>query len=83
MPEAYVTKNCAHCGKEFEARVAAVKRGWGTACSKSCAAHLREKAKPGYNPEKVALNNNMRTNWNRPFQTEDPGDSEYWDHKDF
>ena len=35
-------------------------RGWGRCCCKSCAAQLREKNKPGYNPERVAVNNARR-----------------------
>lgn len=43
-----------------------LKRGWGKCCSKSCAASLREKSKPGYDPERVARNNIRRANWNNP-----------------
>ncbi len=31
------------CGKEYEARQADLKRGWGKSCSKSCASKKREK----------------------------------------
>lgn len=37
-----VTRTC-WCGKQFQAREADVKRGWAKACSKSHAAHAREK----------------------------------------
>ena len=39
---AMVNRTC-WCGKGFQARAADVKRGWGNACSKSHAAHAREK----------------------------------------
>lgn len=34
--------------------------GLGRCCCKSCAAQLREKKKPGYNPKRVAINNVRR-----------------------
>ena len=40
-----------------------LRRGWGRCCCKSCAAQLREKNKPGYNPERVAVNNARRKFW--------------------
>lgn len=36
------TRTC-HCGKQFQARTADVKRGWGKFCSKSCKAVEQEK----------------------------------------
>lgn len=38
-----VTVHCIWCGNAFSAKVADRKRGWAKACSKSCAAKLREK----------------------------------------
>lgn len=35
-----------HCGKEYSARIADLKRGWAKSCSKSCAATRREYGKP-------------------------------------
>lgn len=40
-----VTMIC-HCGQEYEARLADVKRGQGLSCSKSCAAIRREYGRP-------------------------------------
>lgn len=40
-----------------------LRRGWGRCCCKSCAAQLREKKKPGYNPKRVAINNVRRQCW--------------------
>lgn len=59
-------RNCNNpeCKKEYEAKDADVKRGWGLCCSKSCAAKVREIKKPGYNPQRVAINNIRRDNWN-------------------
>lgn len=79
-------RKCDNCKKEYDADPRNVKRGWGLCCSKSCAAQKREKSKPGYNPITVARNNEKRDNWiNRPDYVDDydPGDSEYWDGKDF
>lgn len=59
----YVKRNCDNCGKEYNADTRNLKRGWGKCCSKSCAAQLREKSKPGYNPERVKRNNIRRANW--------------------
>lgn len=56
-------RNCDYCGKEYDADMRNVKRGWGLCCSKSCAAHKREKDKPGYDPERVKRNNIRRSNW--------------------
>ena len=44
-----VTKPCAYCGTPFDARVADVNRGWGKFCSKSCAAHYKDKRTGGSN----------------------------------
>lgn len=57
-------RKCDNCGKEYEADVRNIKRGWGLTCSKSCAASKREKSKPNYNPERVARNNVRREFWN-------------------
>jgi len=59
----YVKRNCDNCGDEYKADTRNLNRGWGKCCSKSCAAKLREKTKPGYNPERVARNNERRANW--------------------
>jgi len=60
-----MNRNCNNpeCKKEYEAKEADVKRGWGLCCSKSCAATVREMKKPGYNPDRVAFNNIRRENW--------------------
>ena len=121
-------RNCNNCGKEYEADIRNINRGWGLCCSKSCAASKREKSKPGYNLIKVINNNARRVSWNTNpiFQdenefgifkgrrtsedykvyerengdftavdefdepvydsndiNEDPGDSEYYDNKDY
>lgn len=55
----YIKRTC-HCGKDYMADERNLKRGWGLSCSKSCAASKREKAKPGYNPERVSRNNEKR-----------------------
>lgn len=36
------------CGKEYQAREADLKRGWGKSCSKSCASKKREKKTGNY-----------------------------------
>lgn len=59
-----IKRFCDNCKKEYEVDERNYKRGWGLCCSKSCAASKREKSKKGYNPEKVALNNIRRENWN-------------------
>ena len=38
----FITQKC-WCGKEFLAKAADVKRGWGKSCCKAHAAHAREK----------------------------------------
>lgn len=50
-------------GKEYNADTRNLRRGWGRCCCKSCAAQLREKRKPGYNPKRVAINNVRRQCW--------------------
>ena len=57
-------RECNHCGKNYEADPRNIKRGWGLTCSKSCAASLREKSKPGYDPKRVKKNNVRRSLWN-------------------
>ena len=89
-------KACDNCGKEFNAKSSDLKRGWGRCCSKVCAASIREKSKQGYDPEKVKKNNELRENLSFLHslsnilegesvreENYDPGDSEYWDQKDF
>jgi hypothetical protein len=60
---AMIKRNCDNCGKEYNADTRNLRRGWGRCCCKSCAAKLREKNKPGYNPERVAVNNARRECW--------------------
>jgi len=91
----YVVRHCDQCGKEYKADKRNLKRGWGLCCSKSCAAKKREMDRPGYNAERVRLNNVKREIWNFRFPDDntkkapwhesglDDGDSEYWDNKDF
>lgn len=38
-----ITRKCIHCGIEFKAKSADVKRGWAKNCSKSCAASSTNK----------------------------------------
>ncbi len=57
-----MTRLCDNCNKEYNADERNIKRGWGLCCSKSCAASKREKNKPGYNPNRVYLNNIKREN---------------------
>jgi len=54
---------CNNCNTQYQADNRNLKRGWGLTCSKRCAASLREKSKPGYNPKRVAANNFRRENW--------------------
>ena len=64
-------RNCDYCEKEYIADVRNINRGWGLCCSKSCAAHKREKSKPKYNAKRVEANNMRRANWNtRPAYIE-------------
>lgn len=83
-------RNCDNCGKEYNADPRNLRRGWGLCCSKSCAAKKREMSKPGYDPQRVKANNKRRKDWHKnwyPKETSvedyDPGDSEYWDSKDY
>lgn len=91
-----IKRNCNNCSKEYLADMRNIKRGWGLACNKSCAASLREKSKPGYNPERVERNNLRREVWNYPaergdcfsrgaFDNDDydPSDDEYHNGKDY
>ncbi len=39
-----------HCGSEYSAREADIKRGWGLSCSKRCAAIRREFGRPAAKP---------------------------------
>ncbi len=48
-----ITRKCACCGKEFEARTADVKRGWAKYCSKSCKAIKQEQRTGQYAVYKV------------------------------
>lgn len=64
-------RKCDNCGKEYNADERNLKRGWGLCCSKSCAASKREKSKPGYDPRKVAINNDRRDNWNNRRDEDD------------
>lgn len=56
-----VKRNCDHCNNEYLADTRNLKRGWGLCCSKSCAAKKREMSKPGYDPERVKVNNAIRS----------------------
>ena len=56
-------RKCDFCQKEYQADQRNIKRGWGLCCSKSCAASKRERAKPGYNIARVAMNNIRRETW--------------------
>ena len=88
-------RKCDYCGREYEADPRNVNRGWGLCCSKRCAAKKRERSKPGYNSARVLRNNKRRKNWFDFYENkrdyyermtgyyDDPGDSEYWDNKDF
>lgn len=58
-----MNRKCDNCGKVYQPDSRNLKRGWGKCCNKSCAAKLRERTKPGYNPETVAQNNERRKNW--------------------
>lgn len=41
-----IKRKCDNCGKEYNADIRNLRRGWGRCCCKSCAAQLREKKKP-------------------------------------
>ena len=68
---------------------AELRRGWGRCCCKSCAAQLREKKKPGYNPKRVAINNVRRQCWTDYPETErypfsyDGADFDQWGDCEF
>ena len=85
-----INRKCDNCGKEYEADTRNLNRGWGLCCSKSWAARKREQSKPGYDAKVVSNNNIRRANWHRGklgdekiYNYYDPGDSEYWNNKDF
>ena len=88
-----IKRKCDNCGKEYLVDTRNLNRGWGLCCNKSCAAQKREKGKDGYDPKRVARNNCKRALWNYRVQHQhidsdepnnyDPGDSEYWNEKDF
>ena len=67
---AIIKRKCDNCGKEYNADTRNLRRGWGRCCCKSCAAQLREKKKPGYNPKRVAINNVRRQCWTDCPETE-------------
>lgn len=77
-------RKCDHCGKEYEADMRNVKRGWGLCCSKSCAASKREQSKPSYNRARVERNNIRRELWSTVLETErsaqdyDGADQDQW-----
>lgn len=54
-----IKRKCDNCGKEYNADTRNLRRGWGRCCCKSCAAQLREKRKPGYNPKRIARKRNV------------------------
>lgn len=76
-------------GKEYNADTRNLRRGWGRCCCKSCAAQLREKRKPGYNPKRVAINNVRRQCWTDCPETErypfsyDGADFDQWGDCEF
>lgn len=78
-----IKRNCDNCGKEYNADTRNLRRGWGRCCSKSCAAQLREKNKPGYNPERVARNNIRRECWTDCPEPENERYSLSYDGADF
>lgn len=86
---AIIKRKCDNCGKEYNADTRNLRRGWGRCCCKSCAAHLREKRKPGYNPKRVAINNVRRQCWTDFPKTEryplsyDGADFDQWGDCEF
>ncbi len=84
-----IKRECDNCGKEYNADTRNLRRGWGRCCCKSCAAQLREKNKPGYNPERVELNNVRRELWTgglpgkRYLFDYDGADDDQWGDCDF
>lgn len=71
--EGFTLRGCDNCKRIYYADNRNLKRGWGKCCSKKCAAKNREKAKPGYNPITVAINNERRENWNNRISDNDDG----------
>lgn len=67
----YTLRLCNHCQTQYKADNRNLKRGWGLTCSKSCAASLREKSKPGYSPKRVEKNNVRRALWNSELGKKD------------
>ncbi len=73
-----IDRKCKCCKKDFKARAADVKRGWGLYCSKSCKAKVQEKKNGQYkaylngrgvsnlHPERLKhySNSGMTTVWN-------------------
>lgn len=51
-PRGEKVKMICHCGEEYEARKADIKRGWGLSCSKRCAAIRRDFGRPAAKPKK-------------------------------
>ena len=64
-------RKCDNCSIMYKADKRNVNRGWGLCCCKSCAAHKREKSKPGYNPINVIANNLKRAMWMESNDDED------------
>lgn len=62
-------RECDNCGTIYDAKESDIKRGWGLTCSKKCAAEKREKSKPGYDSDKVAVNNMKRELWHNNFRS--------------
>lgn len=81
---AFTKRNCDLCGKEYDADMRNIKRGWGLCCSKSCAAKKRERSKPSYNPDRVAYNNIKREGMSssgkgsQHFLSYDGADDDQW-----
>jgi len=81
-----------HCGEEYQAREADLKRGWGYSCGKSCAAIRRDFGRPKAkridgvkikqvkrSPSTYRPNDTRYTSYGEPGYDEDP----CWDaHKD-
>jgi len=79
----YKKRKCDHCKKQYKADTRNLKRGWGLCCSKSCAAKKRESSKPSYDPERVARNNLIRSNWNNNEDFLEDMDQSWDGHKDY
>ena len=54
-----VNRTCK-CGKEFIARLADVKRGWGNSCSKRCAALFRTKTNTINTTKQIKIKKSIR-----------------------